>query len=32
MVTLMRMFYTQFEGSVIVDGNLSEWFPMESGV
>ena len=28
----MSMFYTQFEGSVIVDGNLSEWFPMESGV
>lgn len=32
MVALLRMFYQQFECSIIVDGNLSEWFPVESGV
>ncbi|KAL9953192.1 hypothetical protein ACROYT_G040569 [Oculina patagonica] len=32
MVTLMSSFYQQFECSVIVDGNLSEWFPVKSGV
>ena len=31
-VTLMELFYQQCECSVIVDGNLSEWFCVESGV
>ena len=32
MVTLMGLFYDQFECSVIIDNNLSEWFSVESGV
>jgi hypothetical protein len=31
-VTLMRKFYEHFECSVIVNGELSEWFSVESGV
>ncbi|XP_078141751.1 uncharacterized protein LOC139917505 [Centroberyx gerrardi] len=32
MTALTRMFYHQFECSVIVNGNLTEWFPVEFGV
>ena len=32
MVTPVRLFNHHFECSVILDGNLSEWFPVESGV
>lgn len=31
-MTALMMFYHQFKCSVIVDGNLTEWFPVESGV
>ncbi|XP_030638825.1 uncharacterized protein LOC115819438 [Chanos chanos] len=32
MTTLMKMFYNQFECSVIINGNLTDWFSVESGV
>ena len=32
LVTLIELFYQHFECSVIVNGNLSEWFPVQSGV
>lgn len=32
MVTPVRLFYRHFECNVILDGNLSEWFPVEFGV
>lgn len=28
MTALMKMFYYQFKCSVIVNGNLTEWFPV----
>ena len=32
MTALIKMFYHQFQCSVIVNGSLTEWFPVESGV
>lgn len=32
MVMLMRLFHRKFECSIIVDGYLSVWFPVKSGV
>ena len=32
LITVIKLFYYHFECSVIVDGKLSEWFPVESGV
>ena len=32
LIALIKLFYHHFECSVVVDGNLSEWFPVESGV
>ncbi len=31
-ITLISMFYSHFECSVILDNTLTEWFPVESGV
>ena len=32
LIVLIKLFYYHFECSVVVDGKLSEWFPVESGV
>lgn len=31
-VSLMRVFHRKIKCSVVVDGHLSEWFPVKSGV
>ena len=32
LIVLIKLFYHHFECSVVVDGKLSAWFPVESGV